>query len=136
MRHGQPRCVCAADCRTLLRGHGAVSRGRSGVVRQRRSAAPASSWHGPVCAFDGRTYRNLCALARFNCRSGRDLSVEYIGPCQSQFVTLCLAAEFQFCILNFISAVPKLLYTTTMNEKFNFRVPELFVYNCYSFCAG
>jgi len=103
IRHGQPRCVCAADCRTLLRGvggggGGGMSRGRSGVVRERRSAtisaAVAASWHGPVCSFDGRTHRNLCALAKSNCRSRRELPVDYIGPCQSQFVTLSLAAEF------------------------------------------
>ena len=98
MRHGQPRCVCAADCLTLLQGAagggGSLSLGRSGVTstRQRRSAtteavvaALSTTWHGPVCAFDGRTHRNLCSLAKSNCRSGRDLPVEYIGPCQSQF---------------------------------------------------
>jgi len=99
LRHGQPRCVCAADCHTLLHGAGvaAATRGRAGAVRRRRSttldgggaaATLAGSWHGPVCAFDGRTHRNLCALAKSNCRSGRELPVDYIGPCQSQFVAL------------------------------------------------
>jgi len=99
MRHGQPRCVCAVDCVTLLHGVASGSLnvlnvGRSGVSRQRRraptEAALSTTWQGPVCAFDGRTHRNLCSLAKSNCRSGRDLPVEYIGPCQSQFVTLVI----------------------------------------------
>ena len=95
MRHGQPRCVCASDCITLLHGVGGSA---SGSRTRRHSvtaeAVLAATWHGPVCAFDGRTHRNLCALAKFNCRSGRNLPVEYIGPCQSQFVTPSIVVKF------------------------------------------
>ena len=101
MRHGQPRCVCAADCFTLLHGvgSGSVSSGRSGVAGDPQSAtteaALSATWHGPVCAFDGRTHRNLCSLAKSNCRSGRDLPLEYIGPCRSQFVIAVLQLIFK-----------------------------------------
>jgi len=100
MRHGQPRCVCAADCVTLLNGarSRSVSAARSSSARQRMSvtaeALLAGRWHGPVCALDGHTHRNPCALAKFNCRSGRNLPVDYVGQCQSQFVTSSLAAKF------------------------------------------
>jgi len=101
IRHGQPRCVCAADCATLLHGVTSVSVGltaSSGVARRRRNATTeavlSGAWHGPVCSFDGRTHRSLCSLAKSNCRAGRDLPVEYIGPCQSQFVTLSLAINY------------------------------------------
>ena len=90
MRHGQPRCVCVTDCLTLLHGisNSSAGQGRSGVVARQRlgvtaEAVLAATWRGPVCAFGGRTHRNLCALAKSNCRSGRNLPVEYIGPCQS-----------------------------------------------------
>jgi len=88
--------VATADNNYVV-GVVSVSLSRSGVTvtaRPRRSAttetaALSRTWHGPVCAFDGRTHHNLCSLAKFNCRSGRDLPVEYIGSCQSQFSRHC-----------------------------------------------
>nr|XP_024215246.1 uncharacterized protein LOC112210347 [Halyomorpha halys] len=37
--------------------------------------------HAPVCASDGRTFTNECALRADACRTRRKLKVQYRGPC-------------------------------------------------------
>ena len=62
IRNGRPRCVCAPDCSTSN-------------IRHR----------GAICGTDGRTYRNHCAMLKYNCRHSANVGVEYFGRCQSKF---------------------------------------------------
>ena len=112
MRHGQPRCVCSADCSaTALRAGAGSNHGNSanfnrisGSLRNGGNGG-TSTLGGPVCAFDGRTYRNQCALSRFNCRFSKEIHAEYNGRCQSE---LCSIREFRKVVVNSLETFQKI----------------------------
>lgn len=84
IRKGQPRCVCAPNCR----------------AERQKEKASGRVHRGPVCGTDGRSYRTVCRLRKRACRRhSTSLQVAYYGLCQSSCDRI-QCPEGKFCILD------------------------------------
>ena len=75
--NGRPRCVCAPDC-----------------------SATGIRHRGPICGTDERTYRNHCAMLKYNCRHSANVDINYFGRCQSKLELFISSLHLSICTHN------------------------------------